>query len=1204
MSYFEELSPRRARQIGYGGGYFDSDARPAQTSLSPEDRESLLGAIGGRTAQATELLLNAIDTPASWLRDTLAGNPLGSRTSAGELLDSYNLRPSEDALGGWGRPLAEFATGAVLDPLNLIGVGGLSKAGQAVKGAGMLDDAARVMSKKLIANNDTGSWVARDALKSWAKNFGKKADDLTDADLAARPLAGTWQSARELTPTDILNAQANRAAARGSIDDALAKTGSTFNDVADMPLRYDIGLGLPFSDYNLIGMNLPGGGALAKGVDRIKQVSRWSAPLRYGHAFANRDVFGATDEAGQIVGTEIANAARQGETTGRAAVASALQGLDPSTFDDATGDAMRRLLRGEGTQADQTLLAGRSDLKDFLDLWHGANGRPGLAAQFLNRRAVAGLASNPLIDRWGAKYFPRHIDDLAFASKIEQQGGKGGVRGGRAFSTMTGDQLGRKKFLSVPGGEDFLNKLSLDPQVAGSGRALLTDDDAAKYIKAAVDAEAARRFPGGVLPNGAKVPSYSIQSAKRLARVLNQLDDNAVKNKLPIFGSHFTDDFSRYVVGNEKAMAVSDALYDLLGSTAKAIPAGAVQYGGHVPMTNALKRLGLRTIDNRNLIGPLAAAGSPSQTMLYEGAQPQVLKRLAQRLPGFSGDIKDVSLDKPMLDRLTRIADFHEYPEVQQKWLKAFDDLTRIWKGSILSWPARFTRDWYSGGFSNLVEVGSVNDFIKGNLGAKHLVQGDWNSLDGILSQMPKYANLTPAARKTQFTTDLAAGGLLGGRRSVDFADHMNALRSGQDVANEYLPGMNPRTTLGMQAMDVLSGRTPLGADKAAYSELGKNWGRFHQMGMKNPRDVGNPILRWGAKLGDTTDSLNRASGYIALLLQGVDPMEAAKRIKLAHVDYSSLTAMERATARRIAPFWAYTSRTGKWVADKMMERPGGRFTQLGIRLPAALMGADKDEYVPESIRSNYGMPNPRLLPSRLFGEEKPGVTPWLTDIDLPGIDQINMIRPGFKPGGDLDISATGFGTLKDIAGKQLHPWAKSALEALTGENLYTKRPMKDFDPAINQLAEDWLGIHPSSSAGLYLKAASPLVDAVPFVPRVLQISNRLSDDEKIPDIRDRAYQMGINAFSGVKFQNVDDKARRIDARKKIGEILEEDPLIRSFTQPYLPEEALPYADPQLVQLMALERQLGRELKRERDAEAGRLKPTRMRHTDPMSYFE
>ena len=1204
MSYFEELSPRRARQIGYGG-YFDSDPKPAQTTLTPEDRESLLGAIGGRTAQATELLLQGLDAPASLLRDALAGNSLGSGTSPGELLDAYNLRPSEEALGGWGRPLAEFAAGAVLDPLNLVGVGGLTKAGQAVRGAGLLDDASRVMSKKLIANNDTGSWVARDALKSWAKNFGKGAKDLTDADLAVRPLAGSWQSARELTPTDILGAQPNGVAARSAVDNALARTGSTFNDVADMPLRYDIGVGLPFSDYNLIGMNLPGGGALAKGVDRIKQMSRWSAPLRHANAFANRDVFGATDEAGQIVGTEIANAARQGESVGRAKVAESLQGLDPSTFDESTGESMRRLLRGEGTVADQNLLAGRPDLQEFIDLWHGSGGTPGMAADYLDRRAKAGLASNPLMDRWGAKYFPRHIDDLSFASKIEQQGGKGGVSGGRAFSTMTGDQLGRKTYMSVPGGEDLLNQLSLDPQVSGASRLLATDDDAAAYIKAAVDAESAQRYPGGVLPNGEDVPEYSIASAKKLARTLNQVDDAAIKNELPIFGSHFTEDFRRYVTGNEKALSVSNALYDLLGSTAKATPAGQVAGGGHVKMTDALKRLDLKTIDNRSLVGPLPATGAPSQTMMYEGAQPQVLQRLAQRIPGFSGDLKDVSLDKPMLDRLTRIADFHEYPEVQQKWLKAFDDVTRVWKGSVLSWPARFTRDWYSGGFSNLVEVGDVGDFVRGNLGAKHLIQGDVDALDGILSQMPKYQSAaTSGERLAQFRADLAAGGLLDGRRSMDLAEGSRAVKTGEDVANEFLPGMNPRTTLGMQAMDVVSGKSPLGADKAAYSELGKNWDKFHEMGLLDPGNVGNPILRWGAKLGDTTDSLNRVSGYMGLMLQGVDPMEAAKRIKMAQVDYSSLTAMERATARRLAPFYAYTSRTGKWVANQIAERPGGRFTQLGLRLPATLMGSDKDEYVPESIRSNYGMPNPRLLPSRLFGEEKQGVTPWLTDIDIPGIDQINMIRPGFKPTGELDASSTAYGTLKDIAGKQLHPWARSAVEAITKENLYTKSPMKDFDPTVSQLAEDVLGISPNSTTGQYLKSASPVLDAVPFLPRVLQVANRLRDEDKIPDIRDRAYQMAINAFSGVKFQNVDDKARRIDARKKIAEILDEDSLVRSFTQSYLPEKALPYADPQLVQMMALERQLGRELKRERDAEAGRLKPTRMRHTDPMSYFE
>jgi hypothetical protein len=112
-------------------------------------------------------------------------------------------------------------------------------------------------------------------------------------------------------------------------------------------------------------------------------------------------------------------------------------------------------------------------------------------------------------------------------------------------------------------------------------------------------------------------------------------------------------------------------------------------------------------------------------------------------------------------------------------------------------------------------------------------------------------------------------------------------------------------------------------------------------------------------------------------------------------------------------------------------------------------------------------------------------------------------------------------------------------------------------------------------------------------------------DSEKIPDFRDRAYQLGVNMFSGVKFQNVDDQARRIDAMKKIDEMLEQDPLVRSLEQVYIPEEALPFVDQRTVQMMALDRQLGRELKRERDLREGSLKPPgRRRNTDPMGYFD
>jgi hypothetical protein len=112
-------------------------------------------------------------------------------------------------------------------------------------------------------------------------------------------------------------------------------------------------------------------------------------------------------------------------------------------------------------------------------------------------------------------------------------------------------------------------------------------------------------------------------------------------------------------------------------------------------------------------------------------------------------------------------------------------------------------------------------------------------------------------------------------------------------------------------------------------------------------------------------------------------------------------------------------------------------------------------------------------------------------------------------------------------------------------------------------------------------------------------------DDEKVPDRRDRFYQLGVNMFSGVKFQNVDDQARRIDAMKKIDEMVEQDPNVRSLTQVYIPEEAEPFVDPRTVQYLALDRQLGRELKRERELRLG-IAPsrTKRRNTDPMGYFD
>jgi hypothetical protein len=1214
-SYFDELTPRQARNYGY----FGAPGRATAPELTPEQRAALEASLGARSIQTAELLFDIIDTPASLARDVLSGNPLGSRTTSGQMLDSWSLRPSKEALGGFGRPLAEFTAGAVLDPLNLVGVGSVGKAGQAAKAVrtagnvNLLDDAARVMSRRMLEQGTLDGYHAQNALQSWAKNFGKQGTDLTDADLLARPLAGRRESLRGLTLEDIVEdrsildqATGTWQARRPAVEQAeliskIENQGVKYGDLSKQTLRQDIGLGLPFSSANSIGTNLPGGDWLAKGFDRMGQSIRWSGPMRQAYATFDKDTFGAVEEGGQIVGKEVANSIRKADADSGRSIADALQDLQPDVLKDENLSAsMRRILGGYGNAKDLDLVTPgsssfRPDLRKFVDDWEAPGG---LKETYLARRMDAGLASTPYDSRYSGKYFPRHVDDLSFQSRIEEGlagGGRG--RGGRAFSTLTGDQIARQKYLDVPGGEDFINRLGLDANVAGPNRSLQVIEDAAKYIAKEVEDEAKRLYPNGLLPNGKPVPKYNMARARKMADFLSKLDETSIKEKLPIFGSHFTDDFARYVRGNERALAITNTLTDIMAGSAKNQAARLVPGGKHIPLRQVAKQMGLRTVNT--------ATPGATPLMMRAGIEPNLLARLNQRFPGQVKELKNVSLDERMAQRLTRIADFYDYPEVQKGWIKSFDDFTRLWKGSILAFPARFTRDWYSGGFSNAVEVGVGPTLYRGYAGAKHLIQGDMDRLDEILAMVPKYKSMPKATRLREFQNDLAAGGVLGGRRASDFADTRSALQSGKDVADEFLPGMNPRTTMGYQASDLLTGNAARPVADAAYSELGQNWGRFFDMGLKRPRDIGNPVLRWSQKLGDTTDSINRAAGYIGLLLKGVDPLEAASRMKAAHVDYSSLTKVEREFFRRFIPFWSFTSRIGKWVVSNLWERPGGRFTQFGLRAPESFLQTDSDEYVPESIRSSYGMPISTGL-ARPFGKQQEGATPWLTDIDLPGIDQINMFRLGFDENGMPNAMRTGWNTAIDAVGKMLHPVLKSGLEAVSGQNLYTNRPYKEFTPAINEIAQDVLGIPPESTYGQYIRRAAPFVDLIPFASRPMQIANRLLDDDKIPDVRDRAYQMGVNAFTGVKFQNVSDEQRRIDMRREIGDMLRDDPLVRAFTQPYIPKEAQPFADPNLLEMMALERTLGKEANAARALREGQpvAATRRRRNTDPLSYFE
>lgn len=1178
--YFGDRKQRRP-SIGYGG-YFSADPPMAQSDLTPEQRESLLEQITGRSMQATGGLLDLLSVPVGYARGFLVGTP-GETATADEFLDYYNALPDESALGGWGRPAARFLAEAIPDPLNLIGVGGVNKAGQAARAAGLLDDATRVMSKNLVRSGNLNSSYAKSALRDWGSQFGKKAADLTDADLVARPLAGTRQSRRNVTLGELIAQQADPAAATRKVENALsAMPGQPqLRDLAGQTLANDIGFTLPFSDYTRIGFNIPGGEAYARGMDAAMQGLRWSAPGRYSHALFNQDVSGAYRGADQVESLRVNAADRLAEQVARRKVSEALQPIAHLLSNPSVAQSMRRVLNGLPTQADATLLAANPALQKFADDWRI------LSADILQRRGAVGLPSKGLDDPWTGAYFPRHADSRNFADIDAAENLLGGTR---AFSRKTGDMAARN--LTAPGGEDIINRLSLDPQVAGAGRLAADDEAAARYIKAQMDAEAASLRAAGTLPASAP-KAYSMKDARRLAQVLYLRNPEAIANKVPLFGNHFADDFSRYVVGNERAIAVNKTLMDSIAQSAQPMRARNVPGGGYQPVRTAMRKLSM-----------------------YPTADAELLAKLQQRFPSLKG-INAASVSRDTVRRITRMADYYNSPQAQSRLMEIFDGLTRMWKSSILAWPAKFSRDYYGSAFINLVEVGDPGAVLQGYSGAKALMQGNLDQLDGILESIPAYGpGLTKAQRLSKFQADLAAGGALDSTRAMDYGDFLRDAGSGRAVLDEMVPGINKETTLGWQFWDSAKLRAPVSPDNAAYSELANatNWfGKdaqgnlnFFKMGaFSGHNDVKNPLMRWGARLGTTTDKINRLSGIIGLMATGVDPMEAIRRMKVAHIDYGSLTKFERETMRRMVPFWSFNSRIGRWVAEKLWENPGGRFTQLGLRAPDAFLQTDDEGYVPESIRSSYGTPTSWANPvSALMGQEQaPNVTPWLTDIDLPGIDALNLVKPQVTSSGMLDPMATIWATTQNAVGGLAHPVAKAAFESVTGTDSFTKRPIKEMRTAAGQIAESVLGIPENSMYGQYIKTAKPWLDLVPFMPRSMQIANRLMDDEKVPNPGDRAYQMAVNAFTGVKFQNVDDEARRVDARKKIGDILMDDPLVRSFTQPFVPEEAKPFVSPETLMMMSLDRQLSRELKAARDKRAGRVTPKKRKNTDETSYF-
>lgn len=1184
---------------GSGNPYFP-DAANATSDLPLWQRNELLEQLGESTRPTTSKLLDLLNAGTSAVYDVGLGRRIGSGSTAGEALDALRMRPSEEALGGWGRPLAELGLDVVADPFNLVsfGAGTAGKARAAAKAAGLLDNLPLVAGRELAddvargASNIDGLGdfgYARNAANSLEDSFGHTVDNLTNDDLLSRQLVGNRTAGRRTTLRQLVDAAPNQADAIKSVDDFLQKNyRQSYSDVADDFLYHDAALHLPKFLGGDIGFSLPGGEKAAALFDRAGQAARWSPAGRLAASAFSKSAFGKTEEATQILARSFSRAdSRAAAAAGRwtTRMMRELAERSPEVFNDPQlSSAVRNTIEGTASVAERQAVTAKN-LDSFVSKWQKDS------RDYIARSREAGIGSAELADPYGTEYFPRSVDKDVWDNGQRTAGSRSATKG-RDWSVMTGDQLARDAAYAVPGGTETLNRLSRDSAV----------------LDAATDAQAADHIFNTVNAAVGAGPAYSRQQAMKLARDIRAMTPEARAAGRGLFDTHFTEDAARYVRGRERAIERANVIYDALGASAKRQNYADVVGGAHDPINKALADLDLRTVDNRSVGG------------VVEGAKQQLVDRINARI-GTSGpkltvdDLANVSVDQRLVERLTTIADYYAMPEVQGVMGKLMDDLTRMWKSSILSFPARYARDKFSGAISNLIEVGPNMEFIRGYAAAKYLLQGQMDRLAPLVAQMPRYSTLASTnmdAAIAAFRDDMGAAGLLTGRRIDDIGATLTGKQTGKTLLGSVAPGAMPVTTMGYQVGDLLTGRAPLSASNAAYSELyNRGLGGYtdaikrfgdalynpssipEYLGDKTLRD---PILRWGAQAGDTTDAINRLGGYAGLLLQGISPEEAARRMAAAQIDYSSLTRFEQGFIKTFIPFWSYNSRIGKYVAEKIFERPGGAYTKTALRVPEALSevgGTGDGGYTPKQIKENVGfnLEGFRDIPGlgnviNAIAPETEGVQSFLNSIEVPGTGLINMFNVKQGLDGSVQPLNSVYNTFLDTTSQLMHPLARDAVELLTGRNLHTGKSLSEFEPTVQKLGRN-LGVEPAGSVDTALKYSNYLLDFVPHAPRALQLTNRMIDLERVPDPAARMSQNLINALTGVKVSNISEDAARFDASRELMDMMGDSPVMRQYTNTFIPEELLPFASEQDLQIYRLDRQMRKEARAARERMGG-----------------
>lgn len=1038
-----------------GLGFGLGSDRQLAPRLDPEQEQSLLAWLGGGALGGINYVAETFSKPQAALFGLMAADP-------GQLA---NLIPFSDTLG-LTNPAERYEFRDVLDtwgvsPPNVEGFHPFDNPTDALWDAiGFAGDLAIDPLLPLSVGGKALTVPGKLA----------KAAGLLDNLRMAKPLLGPTEARMTATLADLSRWGGSQA------DDAL-RLAADAQGVPDLAAVMNEPIGSLFN-YAGVGFGSadnPVALKAAQGLDWAREAALFNPIMRPITSLMSAKAGQATSQVGQDLLMPSLFDAREtsrGAARGRTAQAVSeleLAGGDLAAPTEEAGDALRRIFEGVDVAPEEyERLA--AFVKDEVNT-------------MIRDARTWGLKTERLVDP-EISYFPRYLSE-----KIPKRGSKTGET--QIVSAFDPANLKRQDFLvGVKGGTDSIKRLAKDAEIAelidaGGPKAerleIITDMIRQKYPEFSGTYTPRRKLMGG---------EKELPTLDRPAEVANWLMGLSPEvRQSGVFGNHPLMDLAARLNSSKQAVGVAKSLVEAFARDEFLEAASKTSKStGGVPLRTLLRSV---DIDPKKALRQMAVL------------REQPLDKATLKMLG------DRTVPADLANDITRYFETFRSPQAAKDVGGVFDSLTNLYRAGVTSpWPAFHSRNLISGAFNNWL-IGGLSP--KAYLEANSLLRGGDVDVTDI-----------PAVKAELALRNLPADATHASRvlREILFA---------QDVAPRH------SSIAAQDAADVLGGTL----DDLTSQRVGETPFRFRDVLTKYiGRDANTTLVPWkaevrgvggatestfgplagGDKAGSYIEGLNRVAPMIALMRQGVDPAEAARRVGQAQVQYASryFTPTEQMIARMGMPFYKFSRQMLPFTVEQLIQEPGGRLAKTIEALDAVRGDLSA---APDYVRETTGIS---------LGEQEDGTNRYITGLGLPFEDALSFVGGGPQQ------------ALLELMSRA-NPLVKFPAEWATGESFFQRGPeggraLEDLDPTVGRTLSNLLGYsdpvqilgnRPASQAAEAVLANSPLA-------RFFTSARTASDPRK--GLLGRALNLG----TGVRISDISPAAEDAVIRERIEQKLRE----------------------------------------------------------------